>query len=167
MYILDEAVLNLIRRRHSGKADGRKIEQSLAEAMRAGVDFFREFQERWGWTKHITAEEVYETDQIEEVVALLTQKRPKAAIKPWTLQGPPLDAVGRDIIVEALLRGAVETAQEQGHNRLVNPTMTDIANMVTRAHNKVPVRVADHLAAEGARLLSLTSDTYGDPRTRA
>ena len=163
LLILDRGALNLIKRRHSGRVyqTSRNLDHELMTAMRKAFEFEQEFRTRYGWMKKTTVADLFGTDDMEEIVTnVLTAKRPKAAMKPFSIMdGLPGD-IQRDSLVEALLLGVTETAAETGQRTIIEPTMADIINVVTRAHDKVPVltysgdSVADHIARRAGEMVT-------------
>ncbi len=163
LLILDRGALSLMKRRHSGRAHNTslKINHEIITAMRKAFDFEQEFRTRYGWMKQTTVADLFGTDDMEEIVTdVLTAKRPKAAMKPFSLMENLPGNIQRDSLVEALLLGVVETAAETGQRTIIEPTMADIINVVTRAHDKVPVlahsgdSVADHLARRAGEMVT-------------
>ena len=163
LLILDRGALNLMKRRHSGRAHNTslKINHEIITAMKKAFAFEQEFRTRYGWMKQTTVADLFGTDDMEEIVTdVLTAQRPKAAMKPYSLMdGLPGD-IQRDALVEALMLGVTETAAETGQRTIIEPTMADIINVVTRAHDKVPVlaysgdSVADHIARRAGEMVT-------------
>lgn len=163
LLILDRATLSLMKRRHSGKAGSTdyRLNQEMNAAFHKALSLVSDFRERYGWMKEQTVGEIFGTDDMEEIVTdVLAAQRPKAAMKPWSLMAGLPSEIQRDVLVEALFSSVEETAAETGLSRIIRPTMADLINIVTRAHDKVPVlassgdSVATHLARRAGEMVT-------------
>lgn len=125
--------------RHVGKDFAIKLQSGIAELTKQAEQLLEIFAEDWG----IAAKKEYA--EVIDVESATHSEDPLTETMHQVVSMTGLDReVNRDVAVEALLRGY---ALEPG------PTVSDLVNAVTRAHQLVPVELVPAFERAGGRLL--------------